>query len=128
MPIEPGMTATAKTLAGGGNLASAMGSGALDVFATPAMVALMEQAACLCLEGALEAGQTTVGTALVVAHTAATPPGMEVSATATVTAVDGRKVEFVVAARDEKEEIGRGTHTRFVVDAGRFMEKALSKG
>jgi len=85
----------------------------------------MEQAACECLT--LDAGQTSVGTAISVEHTAASPIGATVTATAKITAIDGRKIEFEVAARDNVGEIGRGTHTRFIVDAERFMTKASAR-
>ena len=104
-------------------LACTVGSGSLEVFATPMMIAAMEQAACTLLQEFLEEGQTSVGTMMHVAHSAATPLGMQVTATATITAQEGRKVEFEVSARDACGEIGRGTHTRFIVDAAKFLSK-----
>lgn len=106
------------------NTAKAAGSGSLDVFATPMMIALMERAACECLADALEVGQTSVGTSVCVEHTTASLIGVEITADATITGVDGRKIEFEVAANDAKGEIGRGTHERFIVDEERFMAKA----
>jgi predicted thioesterase len=100
-----------------------IGSGDLAVLATPAMCALMENAAMMAVAPHLEAGQTTVGTALNIEHLRATPIGKTVTATAVLTEVDGRKLSFNIAARDEKGIIGEGTHTRFVVDRERFMEK-----
>ena len=97
------------------NTAAAAGSGSLLVFGTPYMIALMEKAACSALEGCLEAGCSTVGTLLNVAHTAATPVGMAVRAEAELTAVEGRKLSFTVTAFDEKGEIGKGTHERFII-------------
>lgn len=108
-------------------LACTVGSGSLEVFATPMMIAAMEQAACTLLQEFLEEGQTSVGTMMHVAHSAATPPGMQVTATATITAQEGRKVEFEVSARDACGEIGRGTHTRFIVDAAKFLSKTNAK-
>ena len=88
------------------NTAVTMGSGSLKVFATPAMIALIEKAACKALEGQLEDGQTTVGTKLDVAHIAATPVGMNVTAEAVLTEIDNRRLVFEVVARDEKDVIG----------------------
>lgn len=127
MPLAVGTSATVETVVDQSNVASVLGSGTLEVFATPAMIAQMELAACRCLEGHLEAGQSSVGTVVAIQHTAATPVGMKVRATATVTAVDGRKIDFEVSASDEAGPIGSGTHTRFVVDAARFMAKAAAK-
>ncbi|MDR0521375.1 MAG: thioesterase family protein [Planctomycetaceae bacterium] len=120
-----GKTATVSTIVNETNTAKAVGSGSLDVFATPMMTALMERAACQCL--AFDTGQTSVGTAISVEHTAASPLGAEVSATATITAVDGRKIEFEVTANDRKGEIGHGTHTRVITDIERFMTKAKTR-
>jgi fluoroacetyl-CoA thioesterase len=107
------------------NTAESMGSGSLAVFATPAMLAAMEAAACNAL--GLEGGQTSVGTAVDISHVSATPRGMKVVATAEVTAVNGRAVEFSISAHDEKGLIGQGTHSRVLVDAGRFMKRAHDK-
>ena len=108
-------------------LASTVGSGELDVLATPMMIALMEQAASTLLGRFLETGQTSVGTMMNVAHSSATPLGMRVTATATITAQEGRRVDFEVTAKDECGEIGRGTHSRFIVDAQRFQAKTDAK-
>ena len=89
------------------NSAKTMGSGSLDVFATPAMVALMEKTAVKSVESHLEPGQTTVGTALDIK--------------------DGRKLTFAVTASDERGVIGSGMHERFIVDAERFQEKTNNK-
>ena len=124
-PPLVGKTAAVTTKVNETNTAKAVGSGSLDVFATPMMIALMERAACECL--ALGNGQTSVGIAINVKHTAASPLGVSVTATAAVTALAGRKVEFEVAARDDAGEIGRGTHTRFIVDRERFMANAKGR-
>ena len=105
------------------NTAKTIGSGSMDVLATPMMIALMEQAACDCLKDCLAPGQTSVGTMMNVSHLAATPIGMEVSATARIEHVFGRTIEFVVIARDRSGDVGRGSHTRVIVDEKRFMEK-----
>lgn len=109
------------------NTAKAVGSGSLDVFATPMMLALMERASCECLADALEPGQTSVGTSVSIEHTAASPIGAEITATAVITGIDGRKIDFAVSAADHKGEIGRGTHVRFIVDAERFRTKAEAR-
>ena len=119
-----GKTASARTVVSENNTANAVWSGALDVFATPMMVALMEQAACECLADGLDPGQTSVGTEISVSHTAASPIGAEITATATVEAVFGRRIEFIVTASDNTGEIGNGKHTRVIVDAEKFMKKA----
>ncbi|MDO4864396.1 MAG: thioesterase family protein [Ruminococcus sp.] len=125
--ITIGSKGTASVRAEKGNLASAMGSGCLDVFATPAMIALMENAACDCLVEYLEGDETTVGTALDVQHLSATPAGMDVTAEAVLTEVNGREFTFDVTASDGAGLIGKGTHKRFLVYGGRFLEKANSK-
>ena len=107
--------------------AKAMGSGSLEVLATPALVAMMEQCACKALEGALEEGQTSVGIGLQLQHTAATPVGMNVFCEARVVAVDGRKIRFEITARDDKDQIGSCIHERFLVMAERFTEKTYQK-
>ncbi len=108
-------------------LASAVGSGAADVFATPMMIALMENAAYECLNDYLDNGETSVGTAISTSHISATPLGMEVYATAEVTACDGRKVDFKIEAYDSCGKIGEGIHSRFVVDSEKFLNKVNSK-
>jgi fluoroacetyl-CoA thioesterase len=97
------------------------------VFATPMMIMAMENAALNAIRGYLDAGESAVGTAIDVRHLAATPVGHEVTAEAEVTRVDGRRVAFNVKARDEKEEIGRGTHERMVVDLRRLDERLSAK-
>ena len=116
-------TVTVHTTVDQTNTALAVGSGNLEVFATPMMIALMERAACEAISGSLEAGQSSVGTQISVSHTAASPVGARVSATATVTQIEGRQVEFALTAHCGEREIGRGTHTRFIIDAERFMAK-----
>lgn len=109
------------------NIASAVGSGLVDVFATPMMVALLELASARCIEPHLDEGQVSVGTHVDVEHSGATPVGLQVTATATVTAVDRRKVVYEVVIVDNAGEVGRGTHTRFVVERAKFTEKANAK-
>ena len=103
------------------------GSGTVNVFATPAMVTLMEKAAVSCLERQLEAGQTTVGTSLEIKHLAPTPVGIEVGARATDCREEGRSITFHVEAWDNQGKIGEGMHTRFLVDKDVFLARAYEK-
>ena len=107
--------------------ALSMKSGSLRVLATPALVALCEEAACGCAVPLLTEGKTSVGTEITLRHVAATPVGMRVTATATLTAFEGRELRFTLHAEDECGLIGEGTHTRFIVDADRFQQKADDK-
>lgn len=107
--------------------AEALGSGLLPVYATPAMVALMEGAASESVAPYLEEGMTTVGTALNIKHTAATPIGMRVFCESTLTEIDGRRLVFSVTVFDECGEIGSGTHERFVIKSDKFMAKTNAK-
>ncbi len=110
------------------NLACAMGSGSLMVLATPAVVALMENAAAELAQLELDNEEfTTVGTMISIEHTSPTPIGAEVTATATLTKVDGRMFYFDVIANDKKGEIAKGTHTRVSVKADKFQMKADEK-
>jgi predicted thioesterase len=105
------------------NSAKTMGSGDMDVFATPSMVALMENAAMMAVASALPEGSATVGTQINTSHIKASPIGVTVTASAELTEVEGRKLTFAVKAWDEKGVIGEGVHTRFVVDRERFLSK-----
>jgi len=130
MPLTPGLSAQAAMQVTRANCASAVGSGAVDVFATPMMIALMEQAAADAVAPYLAEDEVTVGTRVAVEHVAATPPGMTVRAVATLEAVEGRRLVFRVDAFDDRERIGGGTHERLVVNRAKFLaragEKALS--
>lgn len=107
--------------------AKAMGSGSLPVLATPALVALMEHAACEALAGSLDEGITTVGTKMDVDHVAATPVGMEVWAEATLVKQEGRGYSFEITAYDACGVIGTAKHERVSVKAEKFVAKAESK-
>lgn len=110
------------------NLAVAMGSGSLMVLATPAVVALMENAAAELAKNELNNEElTTVGTKISIEHTSPTPIGAEVTATATLTKTDGRMFFFDVKAEDAKGEIAKGIHTRVSVKAEKFQMKADGK-
>jgi fluoroacetyl-CoA thioesterase len=97
------------------------------VFATPMMIRAMENAALNAVREFLERGESAVGTSVEIRHLAATPVGHQITATATVTKVDGRRIWFDVSARDEIEEIGRGTHERMVVDLKRLGNRLAQK-
>ncbi len=103
--------------------AIALGSGDMPVLATPAMVALMENAAMLCVAPHLPEGSTTVGSLLNCSHLRPTPMGQDFEATATLTAIEGRKLTFSVTASDANGIVGEGTHVRYIVDRNRFMDK-----
>ena len=123
-----GKTAEVTTMVATENTAGAVGSGSLQVYATPSMIALMEQAACACLADNIEQGQTSIGISVHVEHTSASVIGAEITASATITAVSKRSVEFRVSARDYAGEIGSGRHIRVIVDEKRFMAKVKAKG
>ena len=125
--IRPGLVAERTTTVHDRLLAREMGSGSLEVYATPAMIALMESAAVAAIDPLLPEGQASVGTALEVRHLAATPPGATVRARAEVIAVEGRQVTLRIEAWDGHEQIGAGVHTRYVIDIERFMERARTK-
>lgn len=121
--LKAGLTYTSKVVVDSDNSASAVGSGGLNVFATPSMVALMENAAMNAVAPFLPEGSTTVGTEINTTHIKPSALGDEVEATATLMHVEGRKLSFAVEARDTEGIIGRGTHVRFVVDVERFLAK-----
>lgn len=127
MSISVGAVGTASTVVTPENTAAAVGSGSLPVFATPYMIALMENAACNAIADALEDGQSSVGTKLDVSHDAATPVGMHVTARAELIEVDRRRLVFRVTASDDAGPIGQGTHERFLIMAEKFLAKAEAK-
>ncbi len=109
------------------NTAASMGSGELEVFATPAMIALMEETAALSVKPYLAEDSTTVGTLLNIEHISATPVGVNVYCESELAEIEGRKLIFKVGAYDNQGLIGSGTHERFIVDKDRFMKKASAK-
>lgn len=109
------------------NTAKALGSGMLDVFATPAMIALMEKTACESVQPFLEEGNGTVGTYLDVKHLASTPIGVDVTCESELIEIDRRRLVFSVTVRDEKELIGCGRHERFIINNDKFMQKSEQK-
>ncbi len=110
------------------NTAVAVGSGVLEVFATPCMLALMEKTACDSVMPYLEEGSGTVGTAVNIKHLAATPIGMTVRCESELIETDRRRLLFSVNAYDEEGLIGEGTHERFIVNNEKFQTKADEKG
>ena len=128
MELKVGMKGRAETVVVPENTAQAVGSGLVPVFATPHMIALMENAAVNAVQEELAAGEGTVGTRLDVTHDAATPVGMNVWAEAELTAVEGRKLTFAVAAFDAREQIGGGTHERFIIQTEKFLARVEAKG
>jgi len=126
--LEPGLSAEVETTVGAAETATHLGSGTIAVYATPALVALMENAAVRALEGHLPVGQTTVGGHIDITHLAATPVGMQVRAHAELVKVQGRKLSFRIQAWDEVEQIGEASHIRFIVEKNPFMERAREKG
>nr|WP_092073471.1 thioesterase family protein [Dendrosporobacter quercicolus]NSL48050.1 thioesterase family protein [Dendrosporobacter quercicolus DSM 1736]SDM62628.1 Thioesterase superfamily [Dendrosporobacter quercicolus] len=109
------------------NTAVRYGSGSVSVYATPAMIGLIEAACLAAVEPHLPAGMATVGIHVNVSHIAATPIGMQVRAAAELTGITGKKLTFRVEAFDEKEKIGEGTHQRYIIDIERFLQKTESK-
>jgi fluoroacetyl-CoA thioesterase len=127
-PIPVGAKGTYTLRVAPSHLANQFKDAALPpVFATPMMVTAMENAALNAVRNYLDPGESAVGTAVNIRHLAATPVGHRVTAEATVTKVDGRRIEFDVSARDETEQIGNGTHERMVVDLTRLGQRLNAK-
>lgn len=123
--LQIGLKGQAETIVTEKNTAKSMGSGLVDVFATPALIGLMEEAAVNALS--LDAEDSSVGTALDIKHVAATPIGMRVWAEAELIEIDRRRLVFEVNAYDEVEKIGTGRHERFIIKKDQFIKKAESK-
>lgn len=126
--MEIGIKGRAETVVNHENTAKFVGSGELEVFATPQMIALMEQAAASSVAPQLEEGQGTVGTLLNVSHDAATPLGMKVWAETELVEIDRRRLVFEVKAFDECGLIGKGKHERFIISNDKFLSKVNAKG
>ncbi len=125
--IKVGTTFKSCSIVSSQQLACAVGSGNLEVLSTPMMIALVENAAMNCIAPFLDEDESSVGTSVNVSHIAATPAGVMIYGIAEVIAVDGKKVKFKVETFDSKEKISEGTHTRFVIQKERFMQKVNSK-
>ena len=121
--MKIGAVGRAETVVNEYNTAKAMKSGALDVFATPCMCTLMEEAACNAVRDYLDEGMGTVGISLNITHDKPSAPGSKIVATATLTAVEGRKLVFDVQAQENDKIIGKGTHERFIINNAKFMAK-----
>ena len=125
--ITPGLTGTAELVVAAEHTAPHVGSGRIAVLATPVMINLIEAAALAAAEHLLPDGHQSLGIHLDVRHFAATPVGLRVTATAEVVGVDGRTITFRVAARDDREAIGEGMHSRVVVNVARYEERVRRK-
>lgn len=121
--IEVGLKYESQTVVSSANTAKTLGSGDMEVFATPAMIALMENAAMMAVAPHLDEGASTVGIEMATSHIKASPIGATITASAELISAEGRKLSFKVKAWDEQGVIGEGNHTRFVVDRERFLSK-----
>jgi len=125
--IRPGLRGEMRLTVEPIHTARHLGSGSVEVLATPEMIRLMERAAVAAVDHLLPEGYRTVGVALDVRHLAATPVGMEVVARAKVTGVDGRRISLRVEAFDPVEKVGEGTHERFIIDLAKFQARVQKK-
>lgn len=125
--LRPGLRATLEETVSDELTAARLRSGDVPVYATPALVALVERAAVAALEGQLEASSTSVGTHLELRHLAPTPVGSRVAATVRLEQVEGRRLRFSVEVTDPGGRVARGTHLRHVVDRERFLESARTR-
>jgi predicted thioesterase len=125
--LEPGLAATVTLTVGTNDTATAFASGAVEVLATPRLIGLLEGAAAAAVQSALADGQTTVGTRVDMRHLAATPIGMQVTATAELIEMDGRRLRFRIQAQDTCEPVAEGIHERAIVDRARFLERVSQK-
>lgn len=124
MELAPGSHASVERVVTDAMTATALGSGDVPVLGTPAILALMEEAACAAIRDALDAGSTSVGTRVDLEHLAPTKPGATVIASAELTAVDGRMLSFACTVRQDGKEVARGSHQRAIVDRERFLGRA----
>ncbi len=127
MMLQPGIRGQQSAVVDESVTARVMGSGTLDVYATPAMIALIEKAALVSIAPALEPGWGSVGTALNVQHLASTPLGMTVTARTELIEVDRRRLVFSAEVYDEVGLVGKGTHERFLVEEAKFQAKTDAK-
>ena len=125
--LKPGLTGRKLDKVTDHNTAISYGSGGAAVYATPAMIGLMESACLSIVDPLLPEGQATVGVSLNIRHLAATPVGMSVTAQAELLTVSGKKLTFAVQAFDDKEKIGEGTHERYIIDLNKFLQKTADK-
>lgn len=125
--LKQGLLGKEHTIVSRSNCALTMGSGSLEVFSTPSMIALMECAAANSVKAHLEPGKTTVGVSIDAKHVSATPLGMTVTCESELVEVDGKRLVFRITASDKAGVIGSATHERMIVDAKKLLEKASSK-
>ena len=125
--LEIGMKATKTQVVHHQHTAKSYGSGLLEVFATPAMIALMEGTALEVVQQHLPHGYGTVGMSVNIKHLAATPLQMMVTCEAELIEIDGKKLTFKVTAKDEKDLIGEGIHERYIIDEAKFLQRVESK-
>ena len=125
--LEVGLNKTVESKVTEQLTAKALKSGSLNVYATPAMICLMEQAAAELADENLPTEQTSVGISMNIKHISPTPVGQKIKAIATISEIEGRKICFTVKAFDEVDEIGNGVHERFIVNRDKFQSKADSK-
>lgn len=121
--METGLKFSSSVVVNKDNLAITLGSGDLEVFATPALVALMENAAMKAVADSLPEGSTTVGAMMQTSHVKPSAIWETVTATAVLKEIDGRKLTFEVSASDTKGIVGEGTHIRYIVNREKFMSK-----
>lgn len=126
--LQVGLNAERELMVSKVNTAKQYGSGAIEVFATPAMISLMEGASMDAVQSFLPEGFGTVGTSIQVNHVAATPIGMKVTAKAEVTQISGKRITFKIEAFDEVGLIGEGIHERYIIEELKFLERVASKG
>ena len=127
MPLEVGTEATVTHMITGAETALALGSGDVEVFGTPAVVALCERAAVEAIAGGLAGNETSVGVRVEIEHLAPTVAGIDVVATARLRGIDGRRLKFEIEVSDPAGIVARATHTRVVVDRDRFMHGANAR-
>lgn len=125
--VEVGQSSTATVVVSESNTAKTMKSSSLEVFATPAMCALMEEAAQAAIQPHLNDGEGSVGISLSISHDAPSPIGATITATATVVAIEGRKISFTVEAHDNISVIGKGEHDRFIINNESFIKKVKTR-
>ncbi len=125
--LKTGLTGREQTIVSLSKSAKEMGSGSLEIFATPALCALMEAAAVNSLSGCLDVGKTTVGISMNLKHTAPTALGMTVGAESELVEIDGRRLVFKITAYDKAGVIGTAEHERMIVDSDRMLKKAADR-
>ena len=127
MELKPGITNKTETIVTKELCANAWGSGGLEVYATPAMIALMENTAWASVEPCMEEGRSTVGTKLDVSHLSASPVGARITCESELVEIDGRRLVFKVSASDDAGLIGEGMHERFIINTEKFMSRTEAK-